>query len=131
MAVLKWLRRDCHTLALHYGLCLTEKDFKKELLRLGVREDVSFVKHEHSHATTHFMTSNKGLHIALITLRNDPKKTLEQVHSLLVHEGVHVWQEHCSLIGEKTPSHEFEAYAVQLIAQELMIAYKNMTKRKK
>lgn len=42
---------------------------------------------------------------------------------LVVHEATHVWQRIRETIGERNPSHEFEAYAVQTISQELLQAY--------
>jgi hypothetical protein len=53
---------------------------------------------------------------------------LEQVYALLVHEAVHIWQDVKHRIGEDNPSSEFEAYAIQNISQELMLAYKLLTK---
>lgn len=50
-------------------------------------------------------------------------RSLQQVHALLVHEAVHLWQDARRVLGEKEPSAEFEAYAVQSISQRLMEAY--------
>lgn len=44
---------------------------------------------------------------------------LIQIHSLLLHEAVHVWQKVRFLMGESSPSSEFEAYSIQRIAQDL------------
>lgn len=40
--------------------------------------------------------------------------------SLLIHEAVHVFQRSMDGIGEKKPSREFEAYAIQRIAMDLL-----------
>jgi hypothetical protein len=60
----------------------------------------------------------------LVTLheRNDNRDPVGVV-GLLVHEAVHVWQGMQDHIGESQSSKEEEAYAIQLISQELMVAY--------
>lgn len=45
------------------------------------------------------------------------------VIGLLIHEGVHVWQELRKSIGEHSPSAEFEAYSIQCITQRLVEDY--------
>lgn len=40
-----------------------------------------------------------------------------------MHEAVHIWQEMREKIGERFPSAEFEAYAIQRIAQNLMHSF--------
>lgn len=132
MAKSHWLRRDCHTLALSYRLCLNEREFKAELKRLGIKQQIEFQKTYHSNATTHFFENTEKLSAAAIVCMPIAKgKTLEQINALLVHEAMHIWQEHCDKIGEKHPSSEFEAYAVQLISQELMVSYRKQTKERK
>ena len=124
MTRLKWLRRECHNLALYFTLCLDENAFAAELKRLGIVGGVSFVKNAHSDATTHFLASSKDRrHCAIVCMQRNHHRTIEQRYGLLTHEAVHVWQEHCSLIGEGKPSSEYEAYGIQHIAQELMQAY--------
>ena len=125
---MKWLHRDVHTLALQFALCLSDADFQKELKRLKIDEKIGFLKNEHSSATTQFFVNKTGAHCAIVCLKMDPAKTLEQVHALLVHEGMHIWREYLDLIGERNPSSEFEAYGIQLISQELMVAYRELSK---
>ena len=109
----------------HYGLCLSEKRFRKELKRLKVpRENwPPFLASEHSAATTHFLVSNKGGRCAIVTLGKTKGKYNIQVAALLVHEAVHIWQAIVETIGEVSPSDEFMAYSIQGISQELMDAY--------
>ena len=55
------------------------------------------------------------------------KSTIEERYSMLCHEAVHVFQWNCAKIGEHDPSAEFEAYSIQAIAHNLMVAYRNLT----
>lgn len=59
--------------------------------------------------------------IVAIDVRSD--NTLLEVYGLLVHEAVHISQSHFEDIGELRPAREQQAYAVQMIAQELMFEY--------
>lgn len=56
-------------------------------------------------------------------------KTGIQQAALLMHESAHVWQAWCDKAGERHPSSEFEAYALQNIAQTLMEAYAEALER--
>ena len=129
---MQWLDREIHTLGLRYGLCLDEKAFKKELKRLGFTESIPFLKDGNAIATTHHLVNkhNKA-YCSIVTMPQNPTASLEQHYALLVHEGMHIWQRHLESIGESNPSHEFAAYAMQNIAQNLMCAYRDMTKRKR
>lgn len=55
----------------------------------------------------------------IVQLGEVADRSLLQVHSLLLHEAVHVWQRVKVLMGEKEPSIEFEAYSIQRIALDL------------
>lgn len=59
----------------------------------------------------------------LVQIGDTSDKSLIQVHGLLLHEAVHVWQKIRKLMGECEPSIEFEAYSVQRIAMDLFDAY--------
>jgi hypothetical protein len=54
-----------------------------------------------------------------------------QIHALLTHEAMHLWREIRNQIGEKEPSAEFEAYAIQKITQNLAYSYEKQTTTKK
>lgn len=74
-------------------------------------------------ATTHLLCNDSGESVAIVALGDTSKRTSIEIAGLLVHEAVHVWQEHCENIGERNPGREQEAYAIQGIAQELMAEY--------
>lgn len=122
----QWLDRGLVQSPLAFGLCLSEKDFKKELKRLHVPKSTwpAFTVNN-SHATTHFFENKADGICAIITLDTKIKVKPIQVCSLLVHEAVHLWQEIRKMLGEKEPSPEFEAYSVQWLSQELMFSYES------
>jgi hypothetical protein len=130
---MKWLDRALVVLPQFYGLCLNEKDFRRELKSLKVpRADwPPFLCSEHAHATLHTFTKGDGGLCAIVTLADTSGRSIAQVHAMLVHEAVHLWQEARSIIGEKSPSSEFEAYAVQSISQRLMEAYEELRPKTK
>ena len=60
---------------------------------------------------------------AVVQIKDERKWGLNQIHGLLLHEAVHIWQELREKMGEESPSAEFEAYTVQSIAQNLFEMY--------
>lgn len=114
-----------------YYLCATKKRFKKYLKRLRIDKRLwpDFTLNKQSNATTHFFENNStGKTAALVCIGGTDDATDIQVMSLIVHEAVHVWQEIKDNIGEKYPSTEFEAYAIQVISQSLMCEWKDQNK---
>jgi hypothetical protein len=123
---MKWLDRSLVISPVYYGLCQSEKEFRKELKRLGIPKNdrPDFISHN-ANATVHFLES-EGKTSAIVCIDNKEGRTHNQVCGLLVHEAVHIWQEIRTIIGEKNPSAEFEAYSIQTIAQKLIEAYWSM-----
>ena len=84
-----------------------------------------------ANATTHTV-DHDGKTLCIVCIAKPPKHVTNiQVASLLVHEAVHVWQRNMEDIGETNPSKEFEAYSIQMIAQNLMEAYVEQAMGKK
>jgi len=124
----EWLDRTLITSPIYYCLCTNEKQFYKEMKRLGIskNEAGSFIKNEWSHATVHhFERKGKYISIVCIDKENAKKNKTDpnQIVGLLIHEAVHIWQEIKEHIGEHDPSREFEAYSIQSISQELIRSY--------
>lgn len=65
---------------------------------------------------------SKGKECAIVCIR--PNDNDAQVYALLVHEAVHIWQRVKELLGEHSPSAEFEAYSIQRISLELIDSWK-------
>lgn len=126
-----WCDRALVRSPLYVGLCLSHKDFHKELKGLGIPKAgwPDFNKTARASATTWFF-SHQGKEIALVCVGSTKGRTKHQVYGLLVHEAVHIWQDIKKLIGEDSPSKEFEAYSVQWISQELMHGYEEMRRKK-
>lgn len=70
-----------------------------------------------------YLENPNGELVCIVSIRVRDGVDGVQIAALLVHEAVHVWQEYRFRIGELEPSREFEAYAIQSIAQRLMQAY--------
>lgn len=119
---MKWLDRTLMQLPCFLTLCTTPKQYKKVMKHLNIKDAPPFVN-PGADATTHwFECGNK--HTAVVCIRVPKGQVLSAVYALLVHEAVHVWQFSRGVLGEKEPSAEFEAYAIQNIAQNLFEAYK-------
>lgn len=126
-----WLDRALFVSSHYYCLCTTEAQFHAALRHLDVpRESYpAFVLNAHSDATVHYLESNDGLkHSAIVCLRVREGIEGTQIASLLVHEAVHIWQATKKDYGEREPSAELEAYAIQNIAQRLMESYAEQVK---
>ena len=104
-------------------LCTNEKAFRRALKALDVKEQVSFLGASHADATAHTFNHPSGELACIVCIGDVSGRTGIQIASLLVHEAVHVWQQHASHIGEGSPGLESEAYAIQSIAQRLMESY--------
>lgn len=120
MAKTKWLDRAVFLSPVYYCLCTTEKEYKRVLKRLDIDYPIEWLKNEWSGACTHFATNDKGQVCAVVCMPINMKRTLVEMHAMLVHEATHISQEIMSHIGEKHPSSEFQAYVIQKISLELI-----------
>ena len=125
MSKIKWCERPNLIPAPYYGLCLSEAAYLKQMKRMKLANPPPWISNSHSDATTHVLELDGKLAM-LVCLMARKGVEREQIYSLLVHEGVHIWQEIRDGIGERRPSSEFEAYAVQWIAQQLFYAYQEL-----
>lgn len=124
----KYLDRRLTLCSTCYCLCLSEKEFNTEMERLKVpihkRGEAGCANNG---ARTHFVPETEShLRAALVCLNGEQVKgyTGIQIASLLVHEAVHIWQDHASQIGAfNDHGDEEEAYAIQAISQELLFEY--------
>jgi hypothetical protein len=122
-----WIDRRLVVNSHYVALCLTPKDFRRELKHLKVPRErrPDFLATARADATTHYF-ERKGKYCAIVCMAPEKKRKPLEICGLLVHEAVHIWQAHCDSIGERTPSAEFEAYSVQAIAQDLMAKFSKL-----
>jgi hypothetical protein len=122
----KWLNRDL-IVGPYLCLCTSERDYHRVLrhCRVPVAQWDRWVS-DGADATTHILANPNGGMVCVVAISVPPDKTPVQVAAMLVHEAVHVWQQHCRSIGEREPSEEFEAYSIQTIAQRLMQAFADL-----
>ena len=121
-----WMDRCLFENPYHLTLCTTVKQYERELKRMRIAKSER-PKFTTACAACHFFSCDVG-RIAIVCIRKDKTKDKHQHNALLVHEAVHVWQEVKNAIGEKSPSPEFEAYAIQSIAQCLMTEFERQSK---
>lgn len=125
-----WCDRSLWQCRYFFGLCLSEADFNRQMRRMSVpRNKWPLWVGNFADASTHFLDNEDGRRAAIVCLNPRVKLTGIQLAAVLVHEAVHIWQEHRDMVGEKNPSSESEAYAIQSIAQRLMEAYQEARKK--
>lgn len=125
----KWLKREIIPLPLYYTICTSRIILDKECKRLKVSPSL-FKDPSTSGASTYFAENESKHTVAIVALFNHTYER-NQIASLIAHEAVHIWQVAREEIGEKEPSKEFEAYAVQAIFQELLYEYDRQRKKRK
>lgn len=123
---MKWLSRTLITNPIYIGLATTERQFKSALKKLKIpkNEYPNFLKTAYADATVHYFTC-EGKEAAIVCIHKMQPNPMSriQIDCLLMHEAVHIWQTVRENMGEKYPSREFEAYSIQCIAQNLIVAY--------
>jgi len=125
-----WLNRRLIELPYYYRLCITEKDFKRELKRLNIKYDVDFLSSSHADATCHFMYEAKGKkQIVIVCLGDTDGRSITEIYGLLIHEATHIWQGACDHIGEKNLGIDMEGYAIHTIAPELILTYNRQARK--
>jgi hypothetical protein len=109
----------------HYGLVTTPKLFKKELRKMGVDDSLEFTSG--SSDATCYEFESRGKTSFIVTIKGWKEKDPIEVAALIVHEATHIKQHIMRIIGEKTPSDEFEAYMMQNIYANLMQRFTEQT----
>lgn len=124
----KWLDRNLIQNPLYFCLCTSPAILKSELKKMKCDAEINIPIGKS--ATTNFLKNERNETVVIVCLY-DHSTDLEQIHALLVHEAIHIWQEIKDILGEKNPSHEFEAYSIQQISQQMFYEYKRQKPRKK
>lgn len=112
-----WLSREVAAKGPHLILCLSPKELA------AACADVGAPAQEWPDSNARTITIDRAEHepvcIVALTVGMDDNTGI-QIASILIHEAVHVWQEHIRHIGEDEPSSEMEAYGIQNISYTLM-----------
>ena len=122
----KWLDRVLEVNSGYFTLCTTEKKFARILkhLRIPKKDWPGFTNGWHCDATTHHFENREDFKVSsVVCLRLRNGVSYPQIAALIVHEAVHIWQKTRDDYGERSPSPEFEAYAIQNITQRLLEEY--------
>lgn len=101
---------------------------KYTLVRNQIQMDLLFDNMKHSDS---FMSNGCDAQVnfydddslAIVQIGDTSERTSVEIHGLLLHEVVHVWQRIRQRMGEHNPSTEFEAYSIQAIAQDLFAMF--------
>lgn len=93
---------------LHMDLLFDDMDDSDEFLSMGADAQVDFYQDSA---------------YAIVQIGDTSERTSVEIHGLLLHEAVHVWQRIKKRMGESNPSTEFEAYSIQSIAQDLFAMF--------
>lgn len=109
----------CHFFPVTIGACFSEKDFKKEMKAINYSGDHSFPTNGNA-----CVMKFKGNGTYLLLCINKKKKDdLQILYPLIAHEVVHIWQFVKEHIEEEAEGAEIEAYFIQSVLQDVMIAY--------
>ena len=127
----KWLSRNL-VVGPHLVLVTSEVQFRQVLKSLKSKIVTRWIGSRAIATTTMFDAPN-GKSVCIVSLNPDKLEDMDpiDVATVLVHEAVHVFQQHCKDMGEEHPSEEFEAYSIQHISQQLMVAYRDNPARPK
>lgn len=120
----RWLDQAIISCELHYCLVLSQKEYEAAVAQV---EDPKgwwgfWLKDEHTGANCHWAKDKKGANHCIVSLKADGLSGI-QIAGMLCHEAVHIFQEHCRIMGEDTPSDEFQAWSIQHITEQLLKEY--------
>lgn len=118
----RWLDRHIAAPGPYMTLCLSEAELAAAVEHLRYPHAVPWVARG-TQGTMHALENPQGELVCLVLLDDWQGRDPIEVAGLLVHEAVHVWQQYADDIGEHRPGREQEAYAIQVIAQELMAEF--------
>lgn len=118
---IKWLSRDL-VIGPKFTLVLSQAEMDAVMQSMN-HPTMPYLNPGAPATTAHFSRPNGTTSIVGLNLAEALAHTGVEIAGLLVHEAVHIWQDWCAMYGEKDPSKEFEAYAIQSISQRLMEEY--------
>lgn len=128
---LGWLERDVAPRGPYMLLARTEKAFLKIMKSLNDPNPNHWLLGAEHGACCHFFNLKDGTRACVVTINPQPDHNILQIYALLAHEATHITQDYFEGIHERKPATEQQAYAVQILTQTLMYAYRDQTKPRK
>jgi hypothetical protein len=124
LSKVRWLDRELVRSPVYLGLCRSAEELRKEYkrLRIPAGSAAGFLDGGAT-ASVITVTNSDGETACIVCIGDTAGKNPTRVAASLVHEAVHVWQQAKKIIGESDPSDEFEAYAIQSLAERLFDAF--------
>lgn len=109
-----WLDKPLIPLPVHVGLFCYPEDFEKERKKRKIPPCQYITDHAQMCVHT-FENDETGMQVKCICvdMRKMKGQSTNEIIAMLVHEVIHVWQGIKEYLGERSPSNEFEAYAIQ------------------
>lgn len=105
----------------YFGFCPSRRAWTREMRKMGYKEP-----YPGSDGCATTFAEKDGKVCIIVTLgkaQHAEGRARVEIAGLLCHEATHVWQSVRRAMGEKEPSIEFEAYAMQAIFQGLYQAW--------
>lgn len=122
MAKIKWLDRAI-IVAPYLTLCGSEEEYLRAVKRLKIKDPNKWLN-SGSGGMTHTFTKDDSITcIVTIDFAECKNYALSEIVGMLAHEAMHVCQEMFTNIGERNPSSELEAYAIQCTTQRLVAEF--------
>jgi hypothetical protein len=118
----RWLNRRVAKQGPYLTLCLTEEE-QRHALRGLTKSNVKFPVTGALCTTMHNEKTDELCAVVSVSQHSQDMCNAIEMAGLLVHEAVHIWQQHSTDMGETNPGAEQEAYAIQAISQELLAEY--------
>lgn len=120
---LAWL--NMNLFPVHVALCISHKEWKGLMKRMGIKDQPNMLKGAPGRICTFYKDSWMTLIIVI-----DPKQlkeaTIVETAGLIAHEAAHAARFIFEHIGENTPGMETEAYIVQAIVGDSLMALYDM-----
>ena len=121
----EWIYKDLVSSPCCIGVCRSDVAFRRELKRLSVPPEQwpeKWLSADKDGCVWEFKKHDGTEHCIVVCIGSRRGVSLDSWVGIFVHEAVHVWQKVREFLGETNPSNEFEVYAIQNIAQRLLVA---------
>lgn len=123
-----WLARDMIE-GPYLCLVLSQEEYEDAMRDLGISlADAGVWINPGYNGLVQTYRHKNGTNCNVVSIANHEGRGPIEVAGILVHEAVHVFQSICEMMGEHSPSKEFEAYSIQVIAMRLMSSYERKIK---